>query len=86
MGVYYRPPDQDEELDEAFYKQLEAEGILILGNVSHGGLQPHWYLLDKQHGQAHKVQAVSSMCWWELSDAGDGRADEDGCATWPCFY
>ena len=41
MGVYYRPPDQDEELDEAFYKQLEAEGILILGNVSDGGLQPH---------------------------------------------
>jgi len=22
VGVYYRPPDQEEETDEAFYKQL----------------------------------------------------------------
>ena len=24
VGVYYRPPDQEEEADEAFYKQLQA--------------------------------------------------------------
>ena len=24
VGVYYRPPDQEEEVDEAFHKQLEA--------------------------------------------------------------
>jgi len=24
VGVYYRPPDQEEEVDEAFYKQLEV--------------------------------------------------------------
>jgi len=24
VGVYYRPPDQEEEVDEAFYKQLQA--------------------------------------------------------------
>ena len=23
MGVYYRPPDQEEEVDEAFYRQLK---------------------------------------------------------------
>ena len=24
VGVYYRPPDQDEKVDEAFYRQLQA--------------------------------------------------------------
>jgi len=24
VGVYYRPPDQEEEVDEAFYRQLQA--------------------------------------------------------------
>ena len=24
VGVYFRPPDQKEEVDEAFYKQLEV--------------------------------------------------------------
>ena len=24
VGVYYRPPDQEEEADEAFYRQLQA--------------------------------------------------------------
>ena len=23
VGVYYRPPDQEEEVDEAFYKQMK---------------------------------------------------------------
>jgi len=23
-GVYYRPPDQEEEIDEVFHKQLEV--------------------------------------------------------------
>ena len=23
-GAYYRPPDQEEEVDEAFYRQLQA--------------------------------------------------------------
>jgi len=24
MGIYYRPPDQEEEADEAFYRQLKV--------------------------------------------------------------
>lgn len=24
MGIYYRPPDQEEKVDEALYKQLEV--------------------------------------------------------------
>jgi len=24
VSVYYRPPDQEEEVDEAFYRQLQA--------------------------------------------------------------
>jgi len=34
VGVYYRPPDQEEEVIEAFYK------LLKIVSCSHGGLQP----------------------------------------------
>jgi len=39
VGVYYRPPDQEEEVDEAFYRQLQAASQSH-GPGSHGGLQP----------------------------------------------
>ena len=39
VGVYYRPPDQGEEIDEAFYRQLQAASQ-SQALVSHGGLQP----------------------------------------------
>lgn len=38
VGVYYRPPDEDGETDEAFYRQLKVASqshALVLG----GGLQ-----------------------------------------------
>jgi len=27
VGVYYRPPDQEEEVDEALYRQLKAVSL-----------------------------------------------------------
>lgn len=33
VGVYYRPPDQEEEVDDAFYKRLEVAShsqVLVL--------------------------------------------------------
>lgn len=60
VDVYYRPPDQDEEVDEAFYKQLE-ESLTIPSTGSNGGLQPSCYLLAKQHIQAHKVYAAPAI-------------------------
>ena len=41
VGVYYRSPDQEEEVDEAFYKQLVVASslmITITGTGSLGGL------------------------------------------------
>jgi len=39
VGVYYRPPDQEEEIDEAFYRQLQAasqsQALVLMGNFNH---------------------------------------------------
>ena len=38
-GVYYRPPDQEEEVDEAFYKQLEtasqSQVLVLIGDFNY---------------------------------------------------
>jgi len=39
VGVYYRPPDQEDEVDEAFYRQLKAasqsQALVLMGDVNH---------------------------------------------------
>jgi len=39
VGVYYRPPDQEEEVDEAFYRQLQAasqlQALVLMGDFNH---------------------------------------------------
>jgi len=39
VGVYYRPPDQEEEVDEAFYKQLQvasqSQALVLMGDFNH---------------------------------------------------
>jgi len=39
VGVYYRSPDQNEEVDEAFYKQLQAasqsQALVLMGDFNH---------------------------------------------------
>jgi len=39
IWVYYRPPDHDEEVDEAFYRQLKAasqsEALVLMGDFNH---------------------------------------------------
>jgi len=39
VGVYYRPPDQEEEVDEAFYKQRQAasqsQALVLMGDFNH---------------------------------------------------
>jgi len=39
VGVYYRPHDQEEEGDEAFYKQLkvalQSQALILMGNFNH---------------------------------------------------
>ncbi|GAB0206503.1 hypothetical protein GRJ2_003115900 [Grus japonensis] len=38
VGVYYRPPDQEEEVDEAFYRQLEvasrSQALVLMGDFN----------------------------------------------------
>ena len=43
VGVYYRPPDQEEEeVDEAFYRQLQAasqsQALVLMGDFNHPDL------------------------------------------------
>ena len=54
VGVYYRPPDQDKEVDEAFYGQLE---VLVIPWFS-SGYSTALYLLEVQRGLADTVQEV----------------------------
>ena len=39
VGVYYRPPDQEEEVDEAFYRQLkvasQSQALVLMGDFNH---------------------------------------------------
>jgi len=42
VGVYYRPPEQDEEVAEAFYRQLkvvfESQALVLMGNFNHSDI------------------------------------------------
>jgi len=42
VGVYYRPPDQEEQVDEAFYRQLKVDlqlqALVLMGDFSHPGI------------------------------------------------
>lgn len=46
VGICYRLPDQEKQVDEALYSHLEA----YLG--PHGEVQPPQYLLGSQHSKA----------------------------------
>ena len=39
MGVYYRPPDQEKEVDEAFYRQLkvalQSQALFLMEDFSY---------------------------------------------------
>jgi len=39
VGVHYRPPDQEEEVEEAFYKQLQAasqsQALVLVGDLNY---------------------------------------------------
>jgi len=39
VGVHYRPPDQEEEIDEAFYRQMkvasQSQALVLMGDFNH---------------------------------------------------
>jgi len=60
VRVYYKSPDQKDEVNEAFYKQLEVASqshvLVLMEDFNHSGIC--W---GKQHGQAHVVQMIPAV-------------------------
>lgn len=46
-GVHYRPPDWEEQVDEALCRQIRAASHSQALMSCHGGFQPHHYLLER---------------------------------------
>jgi len=61
VGVYYRPPDQEEESDEAFYRQLQAasqsQALVLMGDFNH----PHISWEDHTARQAQSRRFLQSI-------------------------
>lgn len=55
VKVYYRPPDQREPINEAFLLQLQERDIALTGFHSDWRLQPHGYLVGKQHSEQQEI-------------------------------
>jgi len=57
VGVYYRPPDQEEEVDEAFYKQLKAvsqsQALVLMGDFNHPDIS--WEDHTARHMQPRRL-------------------------------
>jgi len=56
VGVYYRPPDQEEEVDEAFYRQLQAASqslaLVLMGDFNHPDIS--WEDHTARHSQSRR--------------------------------
>ena len=56
VDVYYRPPDQDEEVDEAFYRQLQAasqsQALVLMGDFNHPDIS--WEEHTARHTQSRR--------------------------------
>ncbi|XP_075302833.1 uncharacterized protein LOC142365677 isoform X1 [Opisthocomus hoazin] len=57
VGVYYRPPDQEEEVDEAFYRQLQAasqsQALVLMGDLNHPDIS--WEDHTARHMQSRRL-------------------------------
>jgi len=56
VGVYYRPPDQEEEIDEAFYRQLkvasQSQALVLVGDFNHPDIS--WEYHTARHTQSRR--------------------------------
>jgi len=61
VGVYYRPPDQEEEVDEVFYRQLQAvsqsQALVFMGDFNHPDIS--WE--DHRASQAQSRRFLQSI-------------------------
>lgn len=58
-GVYYRLPDQ---VDKVGLLQIAEISFMIRGIGSHGELQSHYCLLEKQYFEAHTQSSRFLQC------------------------
>ena len=56
VDVYYRPPDEEEEVDEAFYRQLKAASqsqvLVLVGDFNHPDIS--WEDHTARQGQSRR--------------------------------
>ncbi|GAB0209089.1 hypothetical protein GRJ2_003374600 [Grus japonensis] len=56
VGDYYRPPDQEEEVDEAFYRQVEvasrSQALVLMGDLNHPDIC--WKGNTARHAQSRR--------------------------------
>ena len=68
VGVYYRPRGQEEEVDEAFYKQLQAasqsQALVLMGDFNHPDIS--WEVHTGRHLQSRRFLWYSTFWykWW----------------------
>lgn len=59
ISIFYSLPDQDEEVSEAFFRQLKVvsglQALVLMGDFNHS------YLLENQQYHAHTVQEDSEV-------------------------
>ena len=83
MGVYYRPPDQEEEVDEAFYRQLQAasqlQALVLMEDFNHPDMT--WEDHTARHTQSMRFQQSTDD---NFSDASGGGTNKERCSAGPC--
>jgi len=82
VGVYYRPPDKEEEVDEASYRQpkvpSQSQALVLTGDFNHPDIC--WKDHTARHTQSRRfLQSIN-----DNYDASGGGTNEDRCAAGPC--
>lgn len=67
LGVYYRPPDEEEEVDEVFCRQLEIasqlQALILLGTDTVKRSNRAWHTQFKKFLNCSSVK-IALMQWW----------------------
>ncbi|GAB0193231.1 mitochondrial enolase superfamily member 1 [Grus japonensis] len=76
VGVYYRPPDQEEEVDEAFYRQLEvasqSQSLVLMGDFNDPDIC--WKSNTAKHAQSRRfLQSIDHSWSWRTGEVPEDR-------------
>ncbi|GAB0207732.1 hypothetical protein GRJ2_003238900 [Grus japonensis] len=75
VGVDYRPPDQEEEVNEAFYRQLEvasqSQALVLMGDFNHPDIC--WKSNTAKHAQSRRfLQSIDDNFLTQVEDVRVG--------------